>query len=133
MIRSDIEKLFSIFPKTIYTVRFFKFISKLKSELKPHHDLIVEFRELIKSSEFMKIEMERISIINGEDAESKLKELSEKYSSEWESYIVMISEVNKFFAEDIPTHNRISLEDVPDKFVETLDDDGIRIFSEFFN
>lgn len=133
MIRSDIEKLFNLLPKTIYSISFFKFVFELKTELKPHHDLIVEFREFIKNSEFMKIEMERSALVSDKDYAIKIKDLSKKYSSEWNAYILMTNEVNKFFSEEIKTTTRINLEEVPDKFVETLDDDGIRIFSEFFN
>lgn len=130
MIRNDIDKFFSLVPKTIYTIKFFKFIEGLKQELKSEHEVVTSFREQIRSSKFAEIESRRASISNSPE---KLKALEEEYSDSWGDYILMIGEVNKFFLEDIKTSYRISLEDVPDEFVETLDDDGVRIFSEFFN
>lgn len=130
MTRSDIDKFFSLVPKTIYTIKFFKFIEGLKQELKSEHEVVTSFREQIRSSKFAEIESRRTSISNSPE---KLKALEEEYSDSWGDYILMIGEVNKFFLEDIKTTSRISLEDVPDEFVETLDEDGVRIFSEFFN
>ena len=128
MIRSDIEKFFEIVPKTIYSVKFFRFIESLKSELYSEFQLTKKFREQISTSIFAEIENKKI----GRSPE-RFRELEKEYASDWDSYIVMISEVNKFFSEEIKTTTRINLEDVPDKFVETLDEDGVRIFSKFFN
>lgn len=130
MIRNDIDKFFSLAPKTIYTVKFFKFIEGLKLELKFEQEMITSFREQIRSSKFAEIETKRVAISNSPE---KLKSLEQEYSDSWGDYILMIGEVNKFFTEQIETTSRIRLEDVPDEFVETLDEDGVRIFSEFFN
>lgn len=130
MIRSDIDKFFSLVPKTVYTVKFFKFIESLKAELKSEHDIVTAFREQIRTSKFAEIETKRAAAASSQE---KLKSLEQEYSDSWGDYILMIGEVNKFFLEDIKTTSRISLEDVPDEFVETLDEDGVRIFSEFFN
>lgn len=133
MIRNDIEKLMAILPSTLYSVKFFLFQQKLTKELSDELNSVKQLKEMFGKSHLSSIETKRHEIINSDDKTSIPYRLAELQSEPfYEDYILLVEDISKYLTATIKTEARINLEDVPDKFVESLDDDGIRIFSEFF-
>ena len=133
MIRNDIEKLMGYLPSTLYSIKFFLFQQQLTAELSSELSNVKSIREMFSKSKFVELESKKVAILQYTDRQKLISELEIlKAHDLYPAYILLVDEITQYLSENIKTTARIAIEDVPDEFVESLDDDGVRIFSEFF-